>query len=650
MSAISKTVPYAKLRRSPRNVRRKGVNSAGYKKSIEQLAMNILANGLLQNLVVYQIQDLFNIAAGGRRYDALTFLIEKGLINDDYEVRVIIINSDAVLSASLSENVHREAMHPADELDAFLAMTADGWTVDRIAHSFGITVLTVERRLKLRSAAPELIELLRNDEITIDHLSGLCATDNHELQLSVWNRCKSYFRVDAALLRREVMSTEVGPDDYRVKFIGGVEAYESAGGECRRDLFSTDGQGVALTDIKLLQDLVAKKLHETSESFLSQGWKWVEVWAEFDWQQFGRLGAAPTTKIELSEEKLADIKILDVELQSLQKDVAEIVSRESDDVAEEEKLDNLQEREQELLDEIDAIKDSCCVYTEEVKSLAGVVISFSHGSLRVDEGMVKAEDRRALSGSLGDDQEIRGGRESESAGRKPDAISDALRQSLLAHKNLAAQFAVAANPNAAKVLLVCKFVTDSRANHGAAPTDMCITSGYGTRTSCKISDDSGESKEKEFTALGDKLIESLPTDLQKLWDKVSAMTHTELDVLLAYAVAKSVSLSSSNQPLSDKLVNALGFDMADNFTTSVDTYLGRVSKDLIVAALTEAGKIDSDEDRAALLSMKKGPLAKLAQERLEGTRWVPDLIRSKPATKAKVKAVPKPLKKAAEKA
>ncbi|MEE5177072.1 ParB N-terminal domain-containing protein [Pseudomonas alliivorans] len=650
MSAISKTVPYNTLRRSPRNVRRKGVNSAGYKKGIEQLAMNILSNGLLQNLVVNQVGDLFNVAAGGRRFDALAFLVEIGKISEEFEVRVIVINSDEVVSASLSENVHREAMHPADELDAFLEMTADGWSVDRIATSFGVTALTVERRLKLRSAAPELIELLRNDEITLDNLSGLCATDNHELQLTVWNRCKSYYRIDAATLRREVLNTEVGPDDYRVKFIGGVEVYEKAGGECRRDLFAQDGQGVTLMDVQLLKNLVANKLQEMSESFTTQGWKWVEVWSEFDWQQYGRLGAAPTTKIELSEEKLAVMKGLDEELQNLQKDVAEIVIGESDDVEENETLDKLHEREQELHDEIESIKESCFVYTDAVKSLAGVVISFSHGSLRIDEGMVKTEDRKALSASIGKDQEIRGGRESESAGRKADAISDALKQSLLAHKNLAAQFAVAANPNAAKVLLVCKFVTDNRGDHGAAPIDLCVTPGYGIRTSCKISDDSGESKEKEFAALGDKLIESLPTDLQKLWDKVSAMSDTQLDVLLAYAVAKSVSLSSSNQPLSNKLVDALGFDMADNFTTSVATYLGRVSKDLIVAALTEAGKIDSDEDRAALLSMKKGPLAKLAQERLEGTRWVPELIRSKPATKAKVKAAPKALKKSSEKA
>jgi len=644
MSTVKSTAPLSKLRRSPRNVRRKGVNTASYKKGIIQLAMDILANGLLQNLVVEFADDIFYVAAGGRRLDALIYLLEQGLIDADYLVRILIVNSDSVVAVSFAENFQREAMHPADELDAFLEMTANGSTIDSIAHSFGISVLTVERRLKLRSAAPELLICLRNDEISIEKLVALCATDSHEVQLEVWNRCKNWYQVEASTLRREVLSQEVDANDYRVKFIGGVDAYEAAGGVCRRDLFSIDGEGVVITNIPLLQEVVSKKLEELSVSFQAQGWGWVEIWPEFDWTRYERLGQAPKKQVEPSDEIKAQLESIYSELGQV---TTELNSLAESEVEDDERQDSLQERQDELTGQLDEIKASVQTYDDAVKVNAGVVISLTRDGLKLYEGMVKAEDRKALESQLDDDQRVQGGRVSETSGRKADTLSDALRRSLLGHKNLAAQFAVASNPNLAKVLLVCKFITDTRREYGVTPIDMSIESGYGTRTSCKITDTAGETKLSDFAALGDKLIETFPTDLPLLWDHVSGLPKADLDTLLAYSVAKSVSLSESKQHhLTEKMLTALSFDMADNFEVSADNYLGRVSKDLIVSALDEAGKINSEQERAALLAMKKGDLAKFAQGRLGGTRWVPSIIRSESPIKERAKAAQKTRKQA----
>jgi len=81
--------------------------------------------------------------------------------------------------------------------------------------------------------------------------------------------------------------------------------------------------------------------------------------------------------------------------------------------------------------------------------------------------------------------------------------------------------------------------------------------------------------------------------------------------------------------------------MADHFAPTASNYLGRVSKDLIIEALVEAGKIGGDDDRNALLAMKKGALAQEAESRLAGSGWVPSLIRvqsAKPAPKKREKA------------
>jgi hypothetical protein len=63
-------------------------------------------------------------------------------------VRARIAGHSAIL-ASLSENVQREAMHPADEFDAFARLVGAGKAIEDIAASFEATPLVVQRRLML---------------------------------------------------------------------------------------------------------------------------------------------------------------------------------------------------------------------------------------------------------------------------------------------------------------------------------------------------------------------------------------------------------------------------------------------------------------------------------------------------------------------
>lgn len=215
-NAYSKVIPFNLLRRSEQNVRRSGRATAQYRAGIVTLAASILSThkstgqGLLQNLVVHANGDYFDVAAGGRRYDAIALLIEQGEFSNEYPTATLVIGADAVTAASLTENVSREAMHPADEFDAFYELTEQGWTIDRIADSFGVTPLVVERRLKLRAAAPGLIEEYRVGGLTTEQLVALCATDDHERQTMVWNRVREqHWNNDPASLRRAVIETEV---------------------------------------------------------------------------------------------------------------------------------------------------------------------------------------------------------------------------------------------------------------------------------------------------------------------------------------------------------------------------------------------------------------------------------------------------------
>lgn len=620
------TTPFNRLVRSDKNVRRTGKEQPEYLRGIEDLAASILAQSVLQNLIVHAVEDGFAVDAGGRRYDALSLLVERKEIPDDYPVPILVLDEQAVTAASLTENVQRQAMHPADEFDAFVQLVGDGWSIDRIADTFGVTPLVVERRLKLAAAAPSLLASYRQNAISTDQLIALCSTDNHALQVSVWERCGGQsWTSNAASLRRAVLETDVEATDPRVQIIGGLEAYEAAGGTLRQDLFAEDGAGVILEDVPLLETLVAQRLEAVAESVRAEGWGWVDVWSAFDHDAFFRFGRVSCDV--LPDADRAEIDRLEAEADTLMEPVREAWER--DDLSDEEWDANrdIEAQADALIKQArDIASQATC--SPEVKAKAGALVVIQRGDIQITRGLVRTADRQAVLEC--DGGQVQGGRESTPAGRKEGALSDALRRSLLGHRNIAAQMSVAASPDTAKVLMVCWAVQNMRNLYGKVPTDLVIgdNRGFGTRTQHDITDSEADPKREAFHQIGEELTASLPTDSVALWDALTALPASDLDRLLAYAVARSVSLTEEHDGLTAKLLSATGFDMAQHFTPTADNYLGRVSKDLIVAALDEAGKLEDETEKASLLAMKKGALAALAEKRLNGSGWVPTLIRT----------------------
>lgn len=655
--SMQQHVPLNLLFRSKLNVRRSNRETPVYRKGIEVLAASIISTYrrtgkiLLQNLVVHVQENGYGVAAGGRRHDSLDLLASIGDIAPDMMIPVIEVDVENVTSVSLTENVQRQAMHPVDEYEAYLDLTLQGWTIDQIADAFGVTPLVVERRLKLRAAAPELLEQFREDELTTDQLIALCSTDDHALQVEVWNRAKGqHWNSAPTSLRRAVMQNEVeAGTDRRVEFIGGVAAYEQAGGRVRRDLFASEGQGVILEDSSLLEALVSDKLQAYVDQIEAEGWGWVEVWREMNWTAHGRLGTFNPRDVELSTADSHRLSALATERDELSRQIRELDDQ-YDNLTEQEiaRLDALQDQHSDLDDQVDEFEASKRVFDPEAMKHAGVLIRYDQGSLRIERGLVRTADRVAIAEVLGDTQRVIGGRETESAGRKADAFSDALRRSLLGHRNLAAQVTTAANVKVAKVLFVSQLVASLRVEYGTVPCDFSITSGYGSRTNCPISDASGKQAEEQFRDLGQQLIAELPAGCDAVWDALMNTSDQQLDVMLAYSIARSVSLAEESRGLTPKLVEALGLDMADHFTPTAENFLGRIPKDLVVEALEEAQVINVDEERESLLAMKKSALAKEAEIRLAGSGWIPEMLRLEKPRIIKKGSSRKPGKKEAD--
>ncbi len=247
------------LRPTGRNVRKTP------RMSIPELAASIQRVGLLQNLIVIasarpgEGSEHYEVVAGGRRLAALKLLAKKHRISKEWEVPCLLVADGTARTASLTENVQREAMHPADQFEAFAALVAEGRSIEDIAADFSVTPLVVQRRLKLANVSPRLMADYRADAVSLDQLMALAITDDHAAQETAFYDAPTWQRQPSALRDR---LTEREIDAYQhplVRFVG-LDTYEAAGGGVRRDLFAEGEAGVYLTDAALLERLAQDRL------------------------------------------------------------------------------------------------------------------------------------------------------------------------------------------------------------------------------------------------------------------------------------------------------------------------------------------------------------------------------------------------------
>ena len=131
---------------------------------------------------------------------------------------------------------------------------------------------------------------------------------------------------------------EIAVTDKRVRYVT-LKAYKKAGGTVRRDLFSQDDDGVFILELPLLDRLVSEKLDRAAKTAQKEGWKWVEVRPEFDYQAKSKFHIRREELTPLTAKKQA-------ELETLQKEYDELEDQwsNSDDAERPERLDEVGER------------------------------------------------------------------------------------------------------------------------------------------------------------------------------------------------------------------------------------------------------------------------------------------------------------------
>jgi ParB family chromosome partitioning protein len=362
-------LPLSRLVPSPFNVRKTAADG------LDELSASILSHGLLQNLNVTpetgpdgQATGNYQVIAGGRRLAALSKLAREKRLPPAFPVPCRVVPAGQAQESSLAENIIREAMHPADQFEAFRALADQGIGTEAIAARFGVTAVFVRQRLKLAHVSPRLFERFRADEIGLDQLMALAITDDHAAQERVWEAAPEWRRTPQALRAALTESKVDAEADPRVRLVG-LDAYLAAGGGIERDLFQEDHAGY-LTDSGLLDRLVAEKLEAIAAGVRAEGWGWVEVSLAYPpLHEYGRIHPA---RVPLSPEAAAELAALESERDGLDERYD----------GEAEYPEEAATRLEAIESRIDQIQEGAQAYRPEEQALAGAIVALSGGGSR----------------------------------------------------------------------------------------------------------------------------------------------------------------------------------------------------------------------------------------------------------------------------
>jgi len=259
------TVKLSQLRLSPLNVRKLKPQQ------IDQLAADISAHGLLQNLIVYREDRKYYVAAGGRRYRALKALQKAKTLSGTYVVPVDEREKAEAVELSLAENAQREDMHPADAVRAYGKLLEGGMEPSDIAARFGVALSYVRKVLRLAALHEDALTAFAKGAIGMETAQALTLTEDGARQIEALQQ----YGNSAHQIRR-FLTEETIASDHRYFVFVGHERYTDAGGSMTADLFADDGEGYA-NDPDLVLSLAEARLQSLADELRGAGWLRVET-------------------------------------------------------------------------------------------------------------------------------------------------------------------------------------------------------------------------------------------------------------------------------------------------------------------------------------------------------------------------------------
>ncbi|KVR89652.1 ParB/RepB/Spo0J family partition protein [Burkholderia vietnamiensis] len=618
-------VPLSRLMLRPtgRNVRKTP------RMSIPELAASIQRVGLLQNLIVIAAADgeHYEVVAGGRRLAALKLLAKIRRISREWEVPCLLVADGTARTASLTENVQREAMHPADQFEAFAALVAEGRPIEDIAADFSVSPLVVQRRLKLANVSPRLLADYRAEAVTLDQLMALAITDDHAAQENAFYDAPTWQR-NPSQLRDRITEREI--DAYRhplVRFVG-LDTYEAAGGGIRRDLFAEGDAGVYLTDAALLERLAQDKLAGIAAEVKAEGWAWVDATPAVTHADLHAFQRAPRERREPTKREAQRIEKLQTKMQELAAAVDDAL-----DAEDEEKADALQEEGEAVGEQLQALEDGLKDYSATAKAAAGSIVTIDrNGEAVIHRGLMREAEAKALRTlerlrqGFSDKDAENGDEGGDDEQPKIAAMSDRLAQRLNAHRTAALQIEVARHPQVALAALVHGMVqTVLQSGHYGHDLPLGVSLKAQDRLEGIAPDIPDSPAAVALRELQQVAGEGLPEDSAELFAALLAKSQDELVQLLAVCVAVTVDVvtpRTTQQQPGAELAQAVGLDMAAWWKPTNEGYFRHVPK----AAILEAVEQYAPAHVTRLAKLKKADIASEAERLADGSGWMPAIF------------------------
>ncbi|PVM92774.1 ParB/RepB/Spo0J family partition protein [Caulobacter endophyticus] len=639
-------IPLNRLKASPKNVRRVGHSA----EVIESRAASITYKGVLQPLVVEpEVKDgkatgYYLVSAGEGRRQALRLLAKRKALAKGAPVRCVVDTRNDPAEASMDENLSREPLHPADQYEAFKDLAErKGYGAEEIAARFGVKPDIVRQRLRLGAVAPALLDLYREEALTLEQVTAFAVNPDPERQMQVYAQMPAHNRQPYAI-RRAMTETKVAADDRRVQFLG-LDTYVAAGGPVLRDLFTDDGGGY-VEDVVLLDRLVGEKLAALAlEIRDAEGWKWASAHLEFP-QGHGCRRIWEHVRKRTPEQMEA--------LDALEQEEAALTDRWADV---EPPPPEVAARFEAIAAEREALGDDYG-YDPEEKAMAGVLVVLTpYGEARIDRGFVRPQDEPAPEpqaeadgetasdaddedgfgpdagaddGDEGADQEPGSAEPEEPAGDPAAPLPDRVIAELTAHRTAALRDALAQDYDLAQVALVHALASRVFGMGGVA---TCLDIRWGSRDLGEFGEGIDESPAGLAIAERHRnWARQTPTQPEDFWDFVVGLDADSRAALLAHCVSLTLDgvRAWTSKPRTvlahvETLATALDLDMRAYWKPTAARYLDRVTKAHVLAAVTDGV---SAEAAARLTGLKKAQMVEAAEPQLVAARWVPALLRT----------------------
>ncbi|MBO7251219.1 MAG: ParB/RepB/Spo0J family partition protein [Oscillospiraceae bacterium] len=208
---------------------------------LQALSDSISVHGIIQPLTVRELPSgYYQIIAGERRWRAAR-------LANLTEVPVVILEADdkKAMELALIENLQRQDLNPVEEALGYQSLIQEyGMTQEEAAKQVGKSRPAVANALRLLALCPEVMEKLRNEEITAGHARAILQLKTEKQQIEA---CKKIIALSLSVRQAETLCKNMlkepkqeEPPVLKVDYVA----------ECEKQLSKQLGRGVKIINGK----------------------------------------------------------------------------------------------------------------------------------------------------------------------------------------------------------------------------------------------------------------------------------------------------------------------------------------------------------------------------------------------------------------